>query len=311
MDVAETGRLRKLRQSEDEHVLQGGVYRQRLRARFEKIHGGAPAWAAPAAGGDDDDAEDGLTLLTRQSKPLLRDNEQRLAPSVLDVTRSKDANQAGVSQVLPPTSLFAPLTGSRCCGQCGWTAFFFCSCFTHLSCGGLWQVDGKQNNLLQSVHIPHFPIMSAHFSPTGDEIVLAGRRKFFYTYDLQASRIMRIPELQGISRDLAGGLGKARWSNYGAVGSTEKSLEQVFMSPSTAPHLNMLVFTGRNGQLLFVSNKVKLWLRLFCRGLFACSRDMCVDKTTRDDREDERDSTRYCVYARRQLDALFGRSVCF
>jgi U3 small nucleolar RNA-associated protein 18 len=128
-------------------------------------------------------------------------------------------------------------------------------------------VDGKQNNLLQSVHIPHFPIMSAHFSPTGDEIVLAGRRKFFYTYDLQASRILRIPELQGIfvkSFLFFCFWGKGVHLTMGVLGSTEKSLEQMFMSPSTAPHLNMLVFTGRNGQLLFVSNKVGL-CRQFCR----------------------------------------------
>jgi hypothetical protein len=100
MNVADVKRLRKLRQTEDEHVLKGAIYRQRLRAQFEKIHGGAPAWAAAAAshdGGDED--EDGVTLLTRQSKPLLQGNDRRLAPSVLDVTRSKDANQAGVSQV--------------------------------------------------------------------------------------------------------------------------------------------------------------------------------------------------------------------
>ena len=103
VNVADAARLRKLRHSEDEHVLKGAVYRQRLRTQFEKIHGGAPSWASGGAAGraDDDDAADADAgaALTRRSTALLLDNRRVLAPTVLDVTRAKDANQTGVSQV--------------------------------------------------------------------------------------------------------------------------------------------------------------------------------------------------------------------
>ena len=88
-------RLRKLRQTEDETVLAGPEYRERLRAQFEKIPGGAPAWAATMT-----DDSDGM-VLTRSAAPLLRDSMRTLAPTALDCTRSKDANQASVSQVGP------------------------------------------------------------------------------------------------------------------------------------------------------------------------------------------------------------------
>ena len=57
----------------------------------------------------------------------------------------------------------------------------------------LYQVDGTHNPLLQSVHIPELPITNASFHPSGSSILLTGHRPFFYSYDLQAGRVIRSP----------------------------------------------------------------------------------------------------------------------
>lgn len=74
------------------------------------------------------------------------------------------------------------------------------------------QVDGKVNRLLQSVHFPDLPIYSAQFTRGGTEIVLSGRRKFFYVYDLQSGSIRKVDEIQG---------------------RPEKSLEFMYASPDS------------------------------------------------------------------------------
>ena len=105
VDVSAVPRLRKLRQQPDEAVLGGKVYRKRLRAQFEKIHGGTPSWAeVPDQPAGDTLADQAL----QQGLPVLRTASQRLPPTVLDVARVKDANQHGVSQSVVQSAEFHP-----------------------------------------------------------------------------------------------------------------------------------------------------------------------------------------------------------
>lgn len=75
----------------------------------------------------------------------------------------------------------------------------------------LFQVDGKVNEKIQSVHFNDMPIHSASFSPDGRTIFASGRRKFFYSYDVEAGAITHIPAI---------------------AGHTEKSLESMIVSPN-------------------------------------------------------------------------------
>ena len=95
----------------------------------------------------------------------------------------------------------------------------------------IFQIDGKENPLLQTVFIPDLPISSAHFANHGNEIICSGRRKFFYSYDIEAGKMRKINEIQG---------------------RREKSLEKCFVTPDS----QYIVFTGQNGNLIVVSNKV-------------------------------------------------------
>ena len=58
----------------------------------------------------------------------------------------------------------------------------------------LFQVDGKTNPKLQSVHFENFPIKTAHFTSDGKQL-LAGSQHFghFYAYDLTKCQTIRIP----------------------------------------------------------------------------------------------------------------------
>lgn len=95
------------------------------------------------------------------------------------------------------------------------------------------QVDGKNNTLMQSTFIRDLPMFSASFTHGGDEIVMSGRRKFFYVFDLQTGKVRKVPCIHG--RD-------------------DRSLEKFWVSPDD----QLLVFGGKDGTLILVSNKVGL-----------------------------------------------------
>lgn len=184
VDVSVQPRLRKLRRDAGETVLVGEAYRQRLRAQFETIHGAVPLWAdttkilVQPTDADDDD-------VLRQGGSVLRSGSSRVPSTVLDTTRVKDANQHAVSQAVVQSCQFHPTA----------PALFTAGLDRSLR---IFHVDGKANSLLQTIHLPDLPVTTARFSPTGNEIVLAGRRKFFYTYDLEGGSVRKIPELQGM-----------------------------------------------------------------------------------------------------------------
>ena len=59
------------------------------------------------------------------------------------------------------------------------------------------QVDGQANPLLQSVHVERFPILCAHFTADGREVVMAGHRRSFFVYDMVAGKITRVKGIRG------------------------------------------------------------------------------------------------------------------
>eukprot|EP00731_Ephydatia_muelleri_P030782 Em0022g296a len=96
-------------------------------------------------------------------------------------------------------------------------------------------VDGDSNPHLQSVHIPGFPITTAHFTPDGREVVLAGHKKSFHVYDMMAGKITRI---------------------YNIRGRREQFFDNFVVSPDNA----LLVFLGMDGYMPLVSNRTKQWV---------------------------------------------------
>jgi U3 small nucleolar RNA-associated protein 18 len=96
----------------------------------------------------------------------------------------------------------------------------------------LFQIDGLNNPKVQSVYFEDLPITSAQFTPDGNEIFLSGRRKFFYSYDVVAGAITKVPFLKGRS---------------------EKSLESMVVSPAN----DFVAFLGQDGHTLLVSRTTK------------------------------------------------------
>ncbi|CEI92118.1 hypothetical protein RMCBS344292_06389 [Rhizopus microsporus] len=87
---------------------------------------------------------------------------------------------------------------------------------------------------IQSVKFKDMPIYHAEFHPSGDEIVVSGRRSYFYIYNIQTGIIDRCP---------------------GIWGREEKSLEDFSISPCG----RYIAFLGVSGVIIVVSYSTKKW----------------------------------------------------
>lgn len=229
VDLSAVNRLRKLRKSERETAISGADYAQRLREQHRKLHPGVE-WSAKArskrtfrgAGrvegldandsdgereaqdslSDEDEDEDSQEMfadVTRRAggSVTVEGKPQRLAPDELGVKRATNANVAAVSNCVVQSVEFHRNS------QLMLTAGFD-------QCLRLFSIDGLRNPLTQQVFMKDMPIHTASFTPDGKSIVMTGRRKYFYTYDLERATVQRVPRI---------------------IGREEKSLEKFVLSP--------------------------------------------------------------------------------
>eukprot|EP00455_Lapot_gusevi_P020805 TRINITY_DN2198_c0_g1_i1.p1 TRINITY_DN2198_c0_g1~~TRINITY_DN2198_c0_g1_i1.p1 ORF type:complete len:527 (+),score=88.25 TRINITY_DN2198_c0_g1_i1:51-1631(+) len=223
IDLTQTSRLRKFRNDDAQTVTTGKAYQASLRYQAQMLSQ-ASDWAklseeSEKVSAADLNVED---LILRSSTKLTTTSSSRLPQDRLSVTRMQDANVNERSQAVVQSVQFHPN------GQLMLTAGFDKTL-------RLFHVDGLRNPKIQSVFFPDTPIHNAQFTADGREIIVSGQRKFFYTYDVIAGQILKVP---------------------GIKGRTEKSLQSFVVSPSN----DYITFLGEDGYLVLVSQASKQWV---------------------------------------------------
>ncbi|KAL8821153.1 MAG: hypothetical protein Q9223_000753 [Gallowayella weberi] len=213
-------RLRKLRESEDEDLVNGREYTKRLRRQFERLYP-VPQWVIrsrmkenpkehqierrfeskkpnPASSGDDMSVDSDefsttpLATLLQQPKSLLSSEQKtakgkrKLRPKVIDMQRAKDV---GVAQPSAITSLdfhpHHPLLISS--GPASTISLY------HVAPSSV-----HPNPLLTALHVHSTPLHVSIFQPpNGSKILFAGRRRYFHAWDLSSGRISKVSRVYG------------------------------------------------------------------------------------------------------------------
>nr|XP_010912007.1 U3 small nucleolar RNA-associated protein 18 homolog [Elaeis guineensis] len=236
VDIVKVSRLRKLRKEADERVISGPDYVARLRAQHAKLNPGTE-WARidrktahVGASDDESDDESGVTVahgyedvegddILRSNDELVVKGRDKLLPRLLEYSRLMNANSEEPSNG-PINSVQFHRNGQL------------------LLTAGLdrrlrfFQVDGKRNTKIQSIFIEDCPIYKASFLPDGSEVIISGRRKFFYSFDLVKAAVNKIGPL---------------------TGREEKSLEVFEVSPDSST----IAFIGNEGYILLMSSRTK------------------------------------------------------
>ncbi|KAL3538568.1 hypothetical protein ACH5RR_001934 [Cinchona calisaya] len=231
VNIAKVNRLRKLRKEENESVISGSAYVSRLRAHHVKLNPGTE-WANLdslernySSDGEDSDEEngykgvEGVSDILRTNEDLVVKSSAKLLPGLIEYSRLVDANAE------EPSS--GPINSVQ----------FHRNAQLLLAAGldrrlRFFQIDGKRNTKIQSIFLDDCPIRKASFLPDGSAVIVAGRRKFLYSFDLVKAKVDKIGPL---------------------TGREEKSLEAFEVSPDS----NTIAFLGNEGYILLVSSKTK------------------------------------------------------
>uniref|UniRef100_A0A1J3J608 U3 small nucleolar RNA-associated protein 18 homolog n=1 Tax=Noccaea caerulescens TaxID=107243 RepID=A0A1J3J608_NOCCA len=227
INIATVNRLRKLRKEENEGLISGSEYISRLRAHHAKLNPGTD-WARPASqviDGDSSDDEyehggvDDDDILRTNEDLVVKGGGSKLCSGILEYSKLVDANAADPSN--------GPINSVQ----------FHQNAQLLLTAGldrrlRFFQIDGKRNTKIQSIFLEDCPIRKAAFLPNGSQVIVSGRRKFFYSFDLEKATFDKIGPL---------------------VGREEKSLEQFEVSQDS----KTIAFVGNEGYILLVSTKTK------------------------------------------------------
>ncbi|KAI9911847.1 hypothetical protein PsorP6_009043 [Peronosclerospora sorghi] len=184
VNLEEQPLLRKLRKTENEKIVNGKELNRRLKTFYHSAHGAA-SWADPKTFlGDKSDDSDNEGEIFRSTGKMLEDSGDRLPQGELSVIRMKDANQHAVSNAVVQSVQF------HSNGQLMLTAGLDKSL-------RLFQVDGSNNAKVENVFVKDLPMMDAKFTLGGERAVLTGPRPYFFSYDIEAGKISKIPGLYG------------------------------------------------------------------------------------------------------------------
>ena len=225
VDIVKVSRLRKLRKEEDEHLISGKEYEARLRGQHAKLNP-FTGWAdmdrktsLPVVSDGESDDEGCVDNILQNNDELVVKDTVKLLPGMLEFSRLVDAN------IQDPSS--GPINSVQFHrnGQLMLAA----GLDKHLR---FFQIDGKRNPKIQSIFIGDCPVHKASFLPDGSEVILSGRRKFFYSFNLVNAAVSKIGPL---------------------TGREEKSLESFEISPDS----RTIAFVGNEGYILLISAKTK------------------------------------------------------
>jgi len=263
VSLASVPRLRKLRRTEVEDVVNGKEYSRRLRKQFELLNP-APEWAQHAlkrpakkkrrlseqiGSSDEDVSDDGMDIdgelpsaaplseLLQDAEALVRTSgpgvgkKRKLKPEVIDIQRQKDIPGVQPSAI---TSLsFHPKLPLLLSSGPSSTLY-------------LHQIASSPpaptpNPLLTSLHIRGSELTTTTFHPKDSRIFLSARRRYFHVWNLTTGQVEKIARVYGQQHE-------------------QKTMERFKLSPDGA-YMALIGSTKKGGGVINVLDATSLqWL---------------------------------------------------
>lgn len=215
VSLATVPRLRKLRITEAEDVINGREYSKRLRKQFELLNP-APEWARYAMqkpamkkrrlSGSEEGASDSdmdydidvpsvapLSELLQNAESLVRQSgpgagkKRKLRPEVIDIQRTKDV--PGIQPSAVKSLSFHPQLPLLLSSGPSSTLYLH-----HITPS---PPAPSPNPLLTSMHVRGTPLSTTAFHPTDGRIFLSARRRYFHIWDLPSGRVDKVTRIYG------------------------------------------------------------------------------------------------------------------
>ncbi|XP_050960210.1 U3 small nucleolar RNA-associated protein 18 homolog isoform X2 [Labeo rohita] len=191
-EIDMTHRFRRdFKKSETENKMTKQRLQQRLKEQFQKAMGGTPSWAEATTkkrqkkGHEAEDEDESEELLRRTGNFV--GSSESLPKGIIKIKKCLNAN-------------------NECPGSDQLTSVQFHPSAQIVMTAGLdhsislFQVDGKSNPKIQTIHLENYPVNKASFSADGEHIVATGmRNKLFYIYDMMEGKVLPVSSVRGLN----------------------------------------------------------------------------------------------------------------
>mmetsp|Transcript_10045 Transcript_10045/g.42262 ORF Transcript_10045/g.42262 Transcript_10045/m.42262 type:complete len:427 (+) Transcript_10045:87-1367(+) len=193
VDISSHKRLRKLRKTVEDKVLSGAEYEVRLKEFHRRVAGTKGAWASlkpkrvqgqegTGLSEDESDTEE-LKRLKQSTQSITTKSAHGPPPKgILDIRRLRNANAEDPCRSIVTTLQFHRDGSVLIVGGLDKTLRIF-------------NIDGETNPRKHGIFLRDLPIHTARFTKGGEEIVVAGERKYFYQFDVHSSAVQKISTL--------------------------------------------------------------------------------------------------------------------
>lgn len=239
--------VKKLRKNMSDDNVDARDYENRLRERFQSTVGAMAhtEWAnvrhkkkrigfdstssdddSSSSEDEDDKFHPTATKLLSSSAPLLSSKSSQVPPNIIKLIRRPDVNLTDPSLSTVQSVEFHPNSDEDA------PLLFTAGLDKALR---FFRVNEDSNEKIHGVIFPKLPIHKASFLGDSGNVVVSGRRPFFYIYNAEAGKIDLVPQIQG--RD-------------------DRSLETF----TTSPDGSLIAFVGNDGYIILVEAKTKLWV---------------------------------------------------
>ena len=202
-----SSKLKKMRKSENDTIINGKSYINRLRSQFNKIYP-TPTWAHTweqiegTGNGSESDMEENerkqmshndtnsvLRLLETAPQVSKYQRTSLLPSNKISISRLRNANQAKLSKAAIQSLSFHHSHPLLLTGGFDRTL-------------RIYHIDGKVNNAVTSLHLRNSPISTCGFSPLQDKanknlVFAAGRRRYMNKWNLESGEVEKISRMYG------------------------------------------------------------------------------------------------------------------
>lgn len=158
----------------------GEKYKEYVEEKFIKLMGD-PKWASTSKGRKLDSSEEDSEDELLQKAGNYISQSAALTKGTVDIRKCRNLDEDGVKMGVIKCVEFHPTSKVALVAGFSGTATLF-------------QVDGKVNPKIQSVHFERFPIHTAHFTMDGEQIIVGSREYgHFFSYDMISGKTIRVP----------------------------------------------------------------------------------------------------------------------
>lgn len=240
-DWASVGLAQKQQQQQLEDEDEDGGVQRRKKNKKNKTRGYASSSSSEDSSDDDEEYKDKATQLLQSNASLFETSNKSglaLPPTLLNVVRARNGNLSDPNNSVVNATQFHPQSDEdspllMTAGMDKMLRFF--------------RINDDNNNgentKIHGIHFPKMPITCASFlgghGSTSSNVVLSGRRPFFYVYDAISGSIRKIPSI---------------------IGRSERSLERFVVSPPSSCNRSMIAFIGNDGYIILVDGVTYQWI---------------------------------------------------